>query len=105
MPELIKDLMNKFNFENKLKNVSTNILFGDEEYNNLIKKYNDNFGISSYKFKEEFNNQFDKSLANIKTKFEKQINRKCNDLQKKQKDIVSHFKKNFDGLFKKRKIR
>jgi hypothetical protein len=96
--------MNKFNFENKLQNSSINIICGDEEYNNLIKKYKDNFGISSDKFKDEFKNKFDKTLANHKTKFEEQINKKCNDLKKKQKDMVSHFKKNIDGLFKKEKL-
>jgi hypothetical protein len=77
--------LNIFNFESKLKNIgSTNILCGDEEYNHLIKKYKDNFEISSNKFKEVFNSKFNDSLEKINKKLEREIE-KIQQFAKKEK--------------------
>ena len=105
LPKLVTDIMGKFNFEKKLNNIGTkNILCGDEEYNNLYTKYNDNFKISSDNLKAGFKDKFNGCLANIKTKFENKINIKCDNLQKQQKEIFSYFNKNFDGLFRTEKL-
>jgi truncated hemoglobin YjbI len=91
--------LNKFNFESKLKNIEgTNILCGDEEYNHLIKKYKDNFEISSNKFKEVFS-KFNDSLEKINKKLEREIDRKFNNLLKKKNGMVGLFKNNFNSLF------
>ena len=105
LPKLIEDIMGKFNFEKKLKNIGIkNILCGDEEYNYLYTKYNGHFEISSNTLKAGFKDKFNGCLANIKTKFEKQIDIKYNNLQKQQKEIFSYFNKNFDGLFRTGKL-
>ena len=59
--------MNKFNFDNKLKNIARKTIFcGDEQYNNLITKYNEKFEFSQKKFQEIFENKFTDSFERIK---------------------------------------
>ena len=76
LPKLVKELMNKFNFENKLKNnASKNIYCDDEQYNNLVKKYNENFDFSQTKIEEIFENKYNDCFERVndrmKNKFEK----------------------------------
>ena len=84
LPKLIQNIFDKFNLDNKVKNlVGKNIFCGDDEYKNLITNYNDNFESSKKNYQDLFENSLGDFKENMKKKFDIEINRKIKNLEVK----------------------